>query len=102
VFVDAVDALVVDRTWRKTWKRYVGVTTSDEELFQRLDAFLMSAEGSELADALGVALLSDPNAEQLLVDLLDHPELFQIVKVRLLELLQAPDFVKAGDECLAR
>lgn len=96
----AVLAFVTESHWRDVWRQRMAPTRTDEVLIQWLVEYLEAESAKPLIQALGSSLIEDPLLEQLVVDIVDHPVLFRILKRRLMALLQAPDFLSAADRCL--
>ncbi len=96
----AILSFATESHWREVWRQRMAPTRSDEALIQWLTGYIESDRAKPLIQALGGALIEDPLLEQLLIDLIDHPVLFRILKGRLLVLIQSPDFLNAADRCL--
>jgi hypothetical protein len=98
--IEAIVAFFLARDWQPVWRQRVGHTSGDTELLERLNTYLAGDAGTRLAEQIGMAIVEDPALEQLLVDLLEHPQLTRVLKGRALALLGAREFALAADECL--
>ncbi len=93
-------AFFVDPVWKKVWRRHVGHTTNDDEMVERLNRYFDSEAGTRLVQGVGSALVEDSALEQMLVDLLDHPDLTRVLRKHALALLRDPGFIRAADAAL--
>src|SRR4029079_17887541 len=96
----AVVGFVLDPRWREVWTQRVGPVTSESELVQRVDEYLVSERGAATSRALGAIVLLDPALEELVVKLVDSPELTRILARRLMLVLEDAAFQRAAIESL--